>query len=580
MMKRTFLRSLGLLLAIATFTMGATATDVTSSKNELLAKGASPHVRYKDDSGDDYTTTVNGSVFRVANLDGDAFLNVPPTGTIGLELNAPTSVAVTPFTSGGFLADGDYFYVVTALDGFGETIASSEVQCTISGGGGNGRCDLTWAAVSPPAQTYRVYQGTGATLEDNYADGIVGTSYSATTDPLPDCGPATTCVPPDATTAYFIRLAPDGIHYSDGSVQSSAGGASAWQVPPATTNIINAQGGNIGLSNGSIFVPDAKFTVIGNGIDLNDFGAFITPSVSNIQMRSNYKISTDRLWNTGLSTWAVVAGDGSDEFAVYRAPATAGAPVYAQKLAVTSTGFLSKNFSETFGASTLSAGSYTFQGSNTDVNINAGTGGTASLNFNVAGSKGFVLSADGTNTQFDFSGTLSFNAPVGGSQVASISPAGLIFGAAGLTTNGDVFAAGRIRGSSMGQSCAISGVFVTSTGTFNLGPPVTITAGGSNHVRVDAQFNGEFHSQNSDSKAFIPSLLRNNLSTMDAGDTMIVNPVAAGTQDVPVSWHLQNIDLPSAGSVSYNTSFTAFTGTWNGNNYLLGTVKICAYEIP
>jgi hypothetical protein len=578
-MKRTFLRSLAILLGIATFTLGATGSVVTSSKAELLAKGTSPRTRYLDDGGDDYTTTVTGGVFRIDNLDGPDFLNVPPTGSIGVELNAPTSLVVTPFLVGGSLANGSYYYVVTALDGFGETVASNEVLCTISGGGGTGRCDLTWTAVSPPAQTYRVYQGVLPTQEDNYKDGIVVASYSALTNPLPDCGPAPSCVPPTATTAYFIRMAPDGVHFSDGTIQNTAGGSAAWQIPAFTSNIVSAQSGNVGIGNGTSFVPDAKLTVLGNGIDLNDWGALRPLAVDNMQMRSNYKISTDRLWDVSKSTWTVVAGDGSDEFAVYRAPATAGAPVYAVKLTVTSTVFASKNFSAVFGASTLSAGSYTFQGSSTDLNINAGLGGTSSLNFNVAGGKGFVLSADGLNTQFDYSGTLSFNAPVGGSQVASINPTGLIFGAEGLTSNGDVVVAGRARASLMGQACALEAVDIQATGTFTLTPSVTITAGGSNHVRVEAGFNGFYHSQNSDQKDFQASLLRS-ATTIDAGDEQRVNPVAAGTQEVPVSWHLQAIDLPTAGSVSYHVQVAAPSGTWNASNYLRGTVKICAYEIP
>jgi hypothetical protein len=330
MMKRSFLRSLAILLGIATFTLGATASDVTSSKNELLAKGSSPHVRFVDDSGDDYQTTVNGGVFRVTNLDASTFLNVPPTGVFGIELSVPTTLVATPFTVGGSLADGSYFFVVTALDGSGETTASNEAQCTVSGGGGSGRCDLTWTAVAPPASSYRIYMGTGTTLENHYATAVVA-SYSATTSPL-----ATPGTPPEATTAYFVKLASDGIHFADGSIQLTASGAGAWQFN--VLNILNANTGNVGISSGGgIFTPDALLTVLGI-IDLNDRGALLGAATNNVQFRSNYKSSTDRLWNTGQSSWATFLGDGADVLRFYRAPATAGPPVYSPMLSVFSTG--------------------------------------------------------------------------------------------------------------------------------------------------------------------------------------------------------------------------------------------------
>lgn len=317
---KKFLSTVAVLLLLGGIGQGAVVTDTPSSKNELLMRGASPHLRFVDDDGNDYTLTVNGDVMRVENLDANPFFNLPPDGSIGIELNAPTSVMVTPFTTGGSLADGDYFFVVTALDGFGETIASSEVQCTVSGGGGSGRCDLSWAAVSPPAQTYNVYIGTGAGLESSFDDGIVGTTYSATASPLPNSGS-----PPDATTAYFIRMAPDGIHFSDGSIQSSAGGSAAWQI--SGSNILSAQTGNVGIGTGAVFTPDAKLTVLG-AIDVNDRGTIRGAATNSVQVYSNWRSSTNTLWNAAQSSWAINLGDGADAFRVYRAPATGGTPVY------------------------------------------------------------------------------------------------------------------------------------------------------------------------------------------------------------------------------------------------------------
>jgi hypothetical protein len=557
MMKRSFLRSLAILLGIATFTLGATASDVTSSKNELLMKGASPHLRFVNDNGNDYSLTVIGdsirSIMRVNDLDGDAFFNVPPTGTIGIELNAPTSVMATPAAGGSLTFPTTYFFVVTALDGFGETVASSEVTCLTTAL--NRTCQVSWTAVAPPAQSYRVYMGTGSTLENSYDDVLVGTTYNATTDPLPNPG-----TPPAATTAYFIRMAPDGIHYSDGSVQSSAGGAAAWQIPPTTTNIVSAQSGNVGIGPGTVFVPDAKLTVLGV-VDIDDKGAIKALATNNFQFRSNYKNSTDRLWNTGQSSWAIVAGDGGDEFAIYRAPATVGAPAFASKLLVTSTVLQSQNFSATFGASTASAGSYTFQGSNVDVNISAGTGGTASLNFNVNAGKGFVLSADGTNTQFDFSGTLSFNAPVGGAQVASISPSGLGFFSAGVTTNGDVSAAGRVTANLQGHnSCNVENDAIFSAAT-NLCSTAITTGGGRTVITFTA---GGYCELNDGEEAAVYAQLIQDGVTILAGNfpQHCRKPSAIGGGVLMVPWSASRQTILSSattGTHSYNVRLTSVT---------------------
>ena len=65
----------------------------------------------------------------------------------------PQTVAVAP-VSGGSLSVEE-FYVVTALNSKGETIASSEVNFTP--GGGNNSALLTWAAVAQ-ATSYKIYR--------------------------------------------------------------------------------------------------------------------------------------------------------------------------------------------------------------------------------------------------------------------------------------------------------------------------------------------------------------------------------------------------------------------------------------
>lgn len=58
---------------------------------------------------------------------------------------------------GGGIADGDYFYVVTTLNGEGESTASDPLKVTVAAGG-DGIVVLSWDAVAG-ATGYRVYRG-------------------------------------------------------------------------------------------------------------------------------------------------------------------------------------------------------------------------------------------------------------------------------------------------------------------------------------------------------------------------------------------------------------------------------------
>jgi hypothetical protein len=77
---------------------------------------------------------------------------------LDIPLGAPQNLTASA-GSGGTLAAGTYFYVVTALDGAnGETNISNEVSATV---GASGKVTLTWNFV-PNAQGYNVYRGTAS----------------------------------------------------------------------------------------------------------------------------------------------------------------------------------------------------------------------------------------------------------------------------------------------------------------------------------------------------------------------------------------------------------------------------------
>jgi len=82
-----------------------------------------------------------------------------------IEMQAPSGVSASA-VAGGTLADGTYYYKVTALDNIGETKGSSEVSATTSSAAGNQSVKVSWTS-TPGASKYRVYgRATGA--QDRY----------------------------------------------------------------------------------------------------------------------------------------------------------------------------------------------------------------------------------------------------------------------------------------------------------------------------------------------------------------------------------------------------------------------------
>lgn len=76
----------------------------------------------------------------------------------GGALAAPTLTAGATNASGGTFAAATYYWKVTAVTGYGETLGSNEVSAVLAA---NNTKDLSWTAVSS-AQLYKVYRGTAA----------------------------------------------------------------------------------------------------------------------------------------------------------------------------------------------------------------------------------------------------------------------------------------------------------------------------------------------------------------------------------------------------------------------------------
>jgi len=124
--------------------------------------------------------TFNGS----ATPDIEFRLHVSRSGS------GPSHVSATA-GSGGSLAAGTYFYVVTAVSASGESVASDEVSATL---GSTGTITVSWSAVTG-ATGYRVYRGASAGAETDY---YTVTGGSTTTLADDDTGTKTAGNPPSA----------------------------------------------------------------------------------------------------------------------------------------------------------------------------------------------------------------------------------------------------------------------------------------------------------------------------------------------------------------------------------------------
>jgi hypothetical protein len=244
--------------------LGATATDQTSSKNEVMAKGATPHIRFIDDDGTgNYDLTVDGGITRLNGLSGNAFFNLPPTGTLGIELTPPTMTSATP-ASGGSLTNGTYFFEVVATDGgSGETNVSNELTCTIVTPTTT-KCTIVYTPVSMVVTNYRIYKGSSIGAENLYKTQTC-TSGPCTFNWTSDSG-AVSKVAPKVSSAYVAKLTQSGLVFIDGSSESTAGGASTWAFSGA--NILSAATGKVGIFDGlTAFTPAGKLGVVVSGGD-------------------------------------------------------------------------------------------------------------------------------------------------------------------------------------------------------------------------------------------------------------------------------------------------------------------------
>lgn len=106
-------------------------------------------------------------------------------------LSAPVANAPSTATTGGTLAAGTYYYVVTAINSVGETIKSNEVSIATTGA--TSTVTVTWGVVTG-ATGYKIYRGTSAGNENVYYSVGAVTTFTDTN------GASTAGTPPTSNT--------------------------------------------------------------------------------------------------------------------------------------------------------------------------------------------------------------------------------------------------------------------------------------------------------------------------------------------------------------------------------------------
>lgn len=151
-------------------------------------------------TGDEDVEVVTGTVISAdAPTDEGETIEFITTedGTTGTQVLAPGTVTPTPSGSGGSLGTATYYYVVSAVNEFGETTSSPEASAIVTGPSGS--VALDWADVTG-ADGYRVYRGT-----------VSGGPYqrigSPATSDLDDLGNAGTVFgPPDLNSTAGVTI--------------------------------------------------------------------------------------------------------------------------------------------------------------------------------------------------------------------------------------------------------------------------------------------------------------------------------------------------------------------------------------
>lgn len=163
-----------------------------------LPTGTSFDLQFSADGGKTWITTTQTSVQQVdsrySRFTHEAQLVLAPL--------AVSNSKLSPSSTGGQLANGTYYYVITVVNSEGET-TGKEISTTISGGNNTGKVQIDLRGLIPKGATgIRIYRGT--------APGSEALKYTFNTIPnnllIVDTGEdteATSDTPPTSNTAFY-----------------------------------------------------------------------------------------------------------------------------------------------------------------------------------------------------------------------------------------------------------------------------------------------------------------------------------------------------------------------------------------
>lgn len=145
------------------------------------------------------------NILTIGNNVRSNFANPDGNSTFAVEMPIVAAPTGTASDSGGSMTAGTYYYVITALDGAGgETVKGLESAGKIITSS-SGSVPLSWTAVAG-AKSYKVYRTTvsGTYTTPAYIANPTTNSYTDT------AAAASAGAPPSVTTAYNIKLSPNG----------------------------------------------------------------------------------------------------------------------------------------------------------------------------------------------------------------------------------------------------------------------------------------------------------------------------------------------------------------------------------
>jgi hypothetical protein len=197
-------------------------------------------------------------------------------------LTTPVDLTATRSATGGTLAAGTYYYKVSAVNGAGQTLPSSQVSVTTTGT--TSSVVLTWTAVAG-ATGYRVYRSTVSGTFNTPA--LLASPTSAT---YTDTGTAVGVGAPLTTSTATVSGTADEGPYLNPYLEAAPilNGGTALDDPTAAIGVVEAAVAEK-MAGGPIYIHVPTDFLLGMGADLREAGDLLqTPTGSIVVADAGY----------------------------------------------------------------------------------------------------------------------------------------------------------------------------------------------------------------------------------------------------------------------------------------------------